>query len=134
MGKSVRKNKVERPYNQGTMTVAGFFGMIRQNLRKASRYWKPTLECKKRARRKSQSSNKRLKWEFQCNECKQWFPEKEISVDHIIECGALRSFDDLGDFAKRLFVEVDGLQVLCKEHHDIKTKQYRDKLKEEKDV
>ena len=127
-----KKAVVAKTRNSGTMTESAFFGFLRQNLRKASRYWKPVAECKKNSRRVSLSSNKRLKWEFKCAECENWFPEKDISVDHIVECGQLNNFKDLSGFTERLFVEVDGLQILCKNDHNNKTQLYRTFLKNSK--
>ena len=112
-----KKQLKERPYNSGTMTESMFFGMIRSALRQKSRWWKPIQECKKEAKRAYKGKNKRQKFEYQCNNCKQWFPEKEIDVDHITDCGSLKSFNDIGDFCKRLFVEKEGLQCLCKTCH-----------------
>ena len=111
------------------MTSSAFFSMIRSKLRGASRWWIPVRDCKIAARRKNQSSNKRLKWEFQCNECKGWFKEADVSVDHTIECGSLNNFDDIPDFCRRLFVEIDGLQVMCDGCHNIKTQAFRAQLK-----
>jgi hypothetical protein len=123
--------KKDKPYNNGTMTSAGFWGMIRSKLRQASRWWKPVAEAKKLARRLYKGKNNRQKWEYQCNHCKSWFMDKEIAVDHIEEVGTLKSGDDLKGFIERLFCEVDGLQVLCnkrkdgkKSCHKIKTENY----------
>jgi hypothetical protein len=112
----------EKPYNNGTMTKAGFFGWIRSALRDRSRYWKPVAEAKKRARRPFVGEG-RQKWEYQCNSCKRWFPDKEVAIDHIEPAGSLNDFSDLPDFTKRLFCEVEGLQCLCKNCHDVKTKE-----------
>ena len=101
---------------------AKFFGFLRSALRSASSKWPPKYEVLLAARRPSQSDNKRLKWEFQCAECQAWFPQKEVSVDHIIPVGTLRTWDDIAPFVQRLFVGHAGLQVLCKLHHDAKTK------------
>lgn len=125
------KKVVEKPYASGTLTSAAFFQMIRSALRQKSRWWKPISDCKAKARRKNQGKNKRLKWQFQCNECKDWFADKEVCVDHIVEAGSLNSFNDLPLFTKRLFCEVDGLQVLCKDGcHKIKTNEYKQSIKE----
>lgn len=79
-----------------------------------SRRWPPLVRlAMKRQRRPNQSSNRRMKWEFQCQGCQRWFPGKLVEVDHIEPCGSLKSFEDLPGFASRLFCEVDGLQVLC---------------------
>jgi len=122
---------VEKPYGSGTLTKAAFFQMIRSSLRQKSRWWKPISDCKNLSKRKNQGPNKRLKWEFQCNSCKGWFPDKEICVDHIEEAGSLNEFEDLPMFTKRLFCEVDGLQVLCKNKcHLSKTAEYNQNLKQ----
>lgn len=113
----------EKPYNNGTMTRAAFFALIRSGLRQKSRWWKPLQQAKINARRPSKNKNKRLKWEFKCAECKKWFPDKETVVDHIIPCGELNSFEDLPKFAERLFCEIEGFQILCRPCHKIKTLQ-----------
>lgn len=135
MSKKVKTPRkiVPKPYNHGTMTASAFFSMIRSALRKASRYWKPALECKIRARKKYKGTNAKQKWEYKCAKCKKYYMEKDISVDHIIECGSLNSFDDVADFCKRLFVEIDGYQILCDKCHNIKTQIYREKLKQNKE-
>lgn len=92
ISKKVRVVKLKKPkaikppkiFNGGTMTNSAFFGMLRATFRKASRWWIPVKQCKELAKRKSQSSNKRLKWEYKCADCGNYFPEKGISVDHII--------------------------------------------------
>lgn len=42
---------------------------------------------------------------------------REIHVDHVIPCGSLKSLDDVRGFVERLFVEADGLRVLCEQCH-----------------
>lgn len=112
-----------RPYGAGRLTEAGYWQFIRSALREKSRRWWPIFETLKQARRPSKSRNKRLKWEFQCAKCHGWFAQKEVSVDHILPCGRLSSYEDLAGFVKRLFCEKDGLQVLCRICHDRKTKE-----------
>lgn len=123
------KKNVVKPYNSGTMTSSAFFSMIRASLRKSSRWWKPAQECKVLARRAYKGPKKLQKWEYKCVKCGDWFMEKEISIDHKIECGSLNSFEDVPDFCRRLFVEADGYQILCKADHDFKTQSYRAQLK-----
>jgi 5-methylcytosine-specific restriction endonuclease McrA len=79
------------------------------------------------SRRAYKGPLKRQKFEYQCNICKNWFPEKNINVDHIIPAGSLNCANDLPEFVERLFVEIEGLQLLCSTCHDKKTKQ--EKLK-----
>jgi 5-methylcytosine-specific restriction endonuclease McrA len=106
------------------MSEAAFWGFIRSSLRRALRFWKPIVKAKMNARRASQSDNKKLKWEFQCNHCKGWFPDKQVQVDHIVPVGSLKCSDDLAGFIDRLASE-DGFQVLCSGCHQIKTNSER---------
>jgi 5-methylcytosine-specific restriction endonuclease McrA len=79
------------------------------------------------ARRPYTGPLKRQKYEYQCNSCSKWFPEKQINVDHIIGAGSLNCAADLPGFVERLFCEQDNLQVLCTECHDKKTKLEKEK-------
>ena len=117
----VRRASTPKTRNAGTMTESAFWGFIRSALRQKSRWWKPITECKVKARRAYTGPLKRQKYEYQCNSCKKWYPEKQINVDHICPAGSLNSAQDLPGFVERLFCEVDNLQVLCTECHDRKT-------------
>ena len=117
---------VVKTRNSGQWTEARFFGFIRSALRRASSRWPPACkEVFEAARRPYKGRNKRQKWEFQCASCKKWKMRKDVQADHIVPCGTLRSFDDLPAFCTNLFCEVDGLQVLCKTCHNVKTKEER---------
>ena len=122
MAKRVQTPKTR---NAGSMTESAFWSFIRSALRQKSRWWKPILFCKQAARRMYKGPNKRQKYEYQCNECRQWFAEKMIAVDHINPAGSLNCAADLPGFVERLFCEMDGLQVLCNKCHDSKTKTER---------
>ena len=124
MGKKVIKTR-----NAGTMSESAFWAFIRSALRQKSRWWKPVTQCKLNAKRPYKGTNKRQKFEYQCNKCKKWFPDKQINVDHVLPAGELNKADDLPGFIERLFVEQSGLQVLCVNCHDIKTKQEKEQLK-----
>jgi len=110
-----------RTRNAGTMTESMFWSFIRSALRNKSRWWKPITQCKMNSRRAYKGPLKRQKFEYQCNECKNWFPEKNINVDHMVPAGSLNCGNDLPGFVERLFCEVEHLQVLCIHCHDIKT-------------
>jgi 5-methylcytosine-specific restriction endonuclease McrA len=112
---------IPKTRNAGTMSEAAFWSFIRSALRQKSRWWKPIAVCKMNARRLYKGTNKRQKYEYQCNKCKKWYAEKEINVDHIIPAGSLNCADDLPQFVERLFCEKDNLQVLCTGCHDKKT-------------
>lgn len=128
--KKVTKSRVEKLRNHFTLSEAGFWSLIRSNLRNASRWWKPIAECKKLAKRAYKGKNKSQKWEYQCAHCKEWFMEKEIAVDHIVEAGSLTCGDDLKGFVERLFCEVDGFQVLCNKRLDGKESCHKKKTDE----
>lgn len=103
------------------MTEAQFWGFLRSNLRLASRKWAPRKQVLIASRRPSQSENKRLRWEFCCSKCGEWYPQKEVEVDHIVPTGKLLSFEDIAGFVERLFCEPDGMVVLCERCHQAKT-------------
>ena len=121
------KPRVAKTRNAGTMSESAFWSFIRSGLRQKSRWWKPITQCKLNAKRVYKGPLKRQKFEYQCNICKQWFPEKHINIDHIQPAGSLNCANDLPGFVERLFVEIEGLQVLCQNCHDKKTEKERKK-------
>jgi 5-methylcytosine-specific restriction endonuclease McrA len=127
--KKTIKRKVERPRNDGAWTESQYWQQIRNCLRKAFQYWKPMMKALEKAKRPSKSSNAKLKWEYLCNSCSQWFPRKGVQIDHIIECGRLKAFEDLEGFITRLTPEdPDSYQILCIDCHKQKTKDYRNNV------
>ena len=120
--KKVTNPRVPRTHAGGEWTEAKFWSFIRSNIRATSRKWPPLVrQALHDARRPYDGPNKRQKWEYQCAECSDWFMGKFVQVDHIVPCGTLRSFEDLEGFYRRMFVEKDGLRVLCKTCHQHKT-------------
>jgi hypothetical protein len=107
---------VAKTRNGGTQTESAFWSFIRSALRNKSRFWVPRVNALKAARRPSQSSNKKLKWEFQCSRCLDYHPQKNMEVHHEIEAGSLKCASDLPGFVERLFVET-GWVCLCKPCH-----------------
>lgn len=133
--KIIPRVKSPKIRNAGTMTESMFWSFIRSALRQKSRWWKPITECKLKSKRKYKGVNKRQRFEYQCNTCKEWFAEKNVNVDHIFPAGSLNCAQDLPGFVERLFCEVEKLQILCSTCHDIKTKEEKeDKLKLIKNV
>ena len=114
-------SRVPKTRGGGRYTEAGYFGYIRATLREKSMYWPPKGDAKKRARRSYKGPNKRQRFEYKCNHCKAYFPDKEIEMDHIVGAGRLKSYDDLPRFVKNLFCEEDNYQALCKPCHKLKT-------------
>lgn len=127
-----RKSRVVKTRAGGTMTESAYWGMIRSSLRNSSRWWKPISECKKAAKRVYKGTNKRQKYEYLCNDCKQYHSDKETVVDHINPVGTLTQSSDLPDFIENLFCEKEGLQLLCKTCHRKKTKADNEKTKQKR--
>lgn len=116
--KAVRKSKVEKPYNGGTMSKAAFFSFLRNGLRRMSMYWKDIAIVRNAAKRTYKGPNKRQKYSYECGECHlDHFSIKQIAVHHKIECGQLREFSDLPGFVERLFCTSENLIVLCEDCH-----------------
>jgi 5-methylcytosine-specific restriction endonuclease McrA len=110
--------------NGGKWTEATFWSAVRSALRQKFRYWGPAAQAKQVARRPNQSDNPRMKWEFQCRKCTNWFPDKEVQVDHIFPCGSLKNCNDIAGFLARLTPESpEAFQVLCRDCHQQKTNQ-----------
>ena len=121
------KERIQKLRCGGTMSEAMFWSFIRSALRQKSRWWKPISMCKLSAKRPYVGSNKRQKFEYKCNICKKYFPEKQINVDHKKPAGSLNNAEDLPGFVSRLFCEEVDLQVLCEKCHNIKTQ--KEKIK-----
>jgi len=110
-------------------TDSRYFGFIRSALRAAFRRYPPKYqviqEAKRKKKRGKADKNGRQKWEYKCAECKKHWPNKVVIVDHIEPAGSLRSYSDLPQFVERLFCGPEGLQVLCKPCHHLKTMEER---------
>jgi hypothetical protein len=102
-------------------TEAKFFSFLRSGLRAKWSRWPAKYAVLAEAKRDHDGKNPRQKYEYKCAECKKHYPQKEVSVDHIEPVGTLRTYEDLPDFCRRLFVGTDKLQVLCKGCHGVKT-------------
>ena len=114
--KKARKNAAPKTRNNGKWSEGQFWQFIRAALRNKSRWWIPRVKALELARRPSESSNKRLKWEFSCCKCNNWFPQTQVQVHHEVEAGALNCAEDLPGFVERLFAEI-GWSVVCKPCH-----------------
>lgn len=109
-----------------TWTTARFWAFVRSALRKAFTRWPPKYECLNDARTPYEGDG-RQKWQYKCAECEQQFMQKEVEVDHIEQAGSLKTYEDLPEFVRKLFVRKEGMQVLCKPCHSVKTKEGRKK-------
>ena len=120
----------ERLRNGGKMTESEYFSKIRSSLRKGFMFWHPMMLALQKASRPYVGSNKLQKKEYKCSICEDWFKRTDIHIDHIIECGSLKTYDDIVPFIKRLTIEdIDAFQILCKPCHLKKTKDERTKRK-----
>jgi 5-methylcytosine-specific restriction endonuclease McrA len=125
--------KVEKHRANGRWSEARYFAFIRSALRRASSKWPVKFDVKNEARRKKPlHTHGRHRFEYQCKACDKWFPDKEVTVDHIKPAGVLKSYSDLPSFVEILFCEKDNLQVLCEECHKTKTAKERKDRNEQK--
>lgn len=113
-----KRQRVPRTRCSGTLTEAAFFGRIRSVLRNGFRYWKPISETRAACRVG--------KGRYKCQHCGKVVGAKEFEVDHVVPCGTMRSFEDVGPWLERLLVERDGLWGLCKACHQEKTNRERE--------
>lgn len=121
-----------RPYNNGQWTVARFNSFIKGALRNASNRWGPKFSVLKKARVE--------RGKYLCagygvhshvvpvSSIQHGRRGRNISVDHIRPIiDPKHGFISWDEVIKRMFCEEDGLQVLCKACHDLKTKEERAK-------
>lgn len=107
-------------------TDARFFSFIRSALRRAWTKFPNKFRAINAARLPQKGLRKgRRVYLYKCHSCKDSFTTSQITVDHIVPCGSLRSFDDLPKFVSNLFCSIDNLQVLCKKCHHLKTMEER---------
>lgn len=110
--------KVDKPYNSGQWTQARFNSFVAGALRQASNRWPPKYIVRK--------ASWLRRGVYQCAGYKRpphETPAKDVKIDHIAPVvDPNKGFTTWDEFIKRLFVEADNLQVLCKECHDHKSK------------
>lgn len=106
-------------------TESKFQSFIKSTLRKGTTRWPPKYEVLNAAKRGKQVnvSTGRIAEHFLCACCGGLFPSKLVVVDHIHPVVPVTGFVNWDDVITRMFCGVDGLQVLCKECHKIKTKE-----------
>lgn len=117
------------------MTEAAFVSFIKGHLRRASRFWKPITDTLKAANLR--------RGVYLCNGCKEEVPKSivvdgkrvnNISVDHVNAIvDPTTGFSGWDDFINNLYCEVDNLQVLCRNCHNLKSAKERDLAKISRD-
>lgn len=116
----------EKTRNDGQWTEARYRGFIRSALRKAWVRWPPNQATKKAARI-SRGRYLCAGWGRDAHEVDASIKvdgvrKNNVFTDHIDPIGPHLTWDET---VSRMFIEKDGLQVLCKECHDKKTKAER---------
>lgn len=107
--------------NVAGWTEARYWSFIRSALRRAWTKYPPKFQALNAAKRRKLNAKGNQKYEYKCASCGGFFAGKNVSVDHIVPAGSLRSFSDLPDFCSRLFCKLEDLQVLCFRCHKEKT-------------
>lgn len=120
-GKYYSARGVELTRCSGWMTEAEYYSWILSNARRLTLRWRPRNEALARSRRIYKGSDKRIKWEYQCQICAEWVIRKEIEVDHIVPCGGIKCLADIPRWYTNALCEIDGFEVLCKSCHRLKT-------------
>ena len=88
------------------------FKWVKSHIERVSYKWPPRSEASKLDRRPSQLKDKRVKWEYKCRYCNEWFKEKETQLDHIIPKGKY-SKETFFVWLDRLLCKTGGFQRLC---------------------
>ncbi len=121
--------KMNSPWEDCKWTRSRYFSFIRSGLRRLWSKYPVKYQALQDARKPYDGEDKRTKWLYQCNICKEHFKGKEVEVDHLIPAGSLKDYSDLAGFVERLFCSKEDLQVLCKPCHKQLTKQQREASK-----
>lgn len=98
-------------------TEAKFWSWFSSQLRKAWNVHPVKLDFIK-ANRKTKFINGRPIFHLQCAVCKEWFPLKNIEINHKVKCGNIKE----DGYAIRMFdVGFEDLESCCKPCHSIIT-------------
>lgn len=120
--------------NGGLWTEAKFRSFVISALRAASRRWPVKWTVLKSALVGKSVNTKTGKFaqHYRCSHCRATFPAADVVVDHIQPVvDTMKGFTTWDEYVERMFVEAEGLQVLCKGCHKEKTATER---KERKNV
>ena len=109
-----------------TWTDSKYYSFIRSALRKAWLKYPNRYKTLNEARlpHKIVRRGKRC-YCYECKECGGEHLGSNVVVDHIDKCGKLLDYKDFPLFISNLFCGMEGLQVLCKPCHHIKTMEER---------
>lgn len=109
-------------------TAARRHAFIVSVLRTGTRKYPPKYETLNEAKtvKKVNVKTGRIAQHFKCAKCLLDFPQKDVQVDHIKPVVGPKGFTTWDAYIENMFCSKDNLQVLCRDDHDIKTKQERE--------
>lgn len=112
-------------------TQSRYESFVKSVLRAGSRKWPPKYEVLNEAKRgkRVNEATGRIAEHYECANCHTLYPAKSVAVDHIDSVVPTSGFSGWDVVIARLFCPREGLQVLCKDCHKIKTKQENEERK-----
>lgn len=111
--------------NDGDWTDGRYRSFITSTLRGGVRRWPPKWKCLKAAElgRKINKKTGKLAMHYTCAVCTKEYVAKDVQVDHIEPVvDPVAGFISWDVYIDRMFCDSKNLQVLCKDCHQIKTK------------
>lgn len=103
-------------------TEAQFLNWIRGGLRRLWSRHPVKGELKKKNRKKMQNDRGNEVWHCLCSICESWYVQNDVEVDHIAPNPPFTKLEHIHDYTKNLLTtDIDGLQLVCKSCHKIKT-------------
>lgn len=112
-------------------TQSRYESFVKSVLRAGSRKWPPKYKVLNEAKcgKMVNVRSGRLAEHYRCSNCGEPFPSTMVAVDHVEPVVSTSGFTSWDSVISRLFCGVEGLQVLCKECHKVKTKQENEERK-----
>lgn len=117
-------NEVWNDPNSIWKTQPAFFSYLRGNLRRLWVRYPVSTKFKTSMCRPNKGSG-RARFVGNCSQCGVVRAKSHLEVDHIIPCGKLSTWDDVGPFLKRMITGSDNMRLVCHPCHKIITMQER---------
>lgn len=122
------ENLSNNKYNSGQWTDARFHSFIKSALRRLTYRWGPKNEAKKKAWVKRGvykcAGHNRRAHQVPISKVVKGKRINNVFVDHIEPViDPIKGFVSWDETIDRMFCEVEGFQILCKECHDSKTQE-----------
>lgn len=107
---------------EGRLTDKAAVTMLRDTIRKVWMRSPSKLAFLLRSRVANTNPDVRSLWLHECNHCKELHKAADIQVDHIKGNHSLKVVGDFVDYYENILNVVHkGLQILCKDCHEVKT-------------